>query len=406
MDIDNFTESLNSGNPYTPPPMAPHQLLEREIVFDNKTGNLRQAGSLDLNGRFFKAIKARCERDLFFFGKFILGLDKMTSSLHRVICHRVQKTPPYRKLLLIPRDCFKTTIVSKALPIHKFIQPKENNCYWPGHDGLETKILLTCETSDRAKKHVQWVEVHFEKNKLLRSLWPHKIWESPKREARAWNSEQFYLPRDYRLEQSDPSMQGMGVGGAIAGAHPTDLINDDLVSLEAANSESVMTTAIEWQMVSRALMEDQMKSLEYTIGTRWAVNDLYGHMIDEDPTIDVYVRSLLENGESIFPEAFPTSYVNDVMKREYQHMFPLLYMNDPRDSSLVDFKEDLLRFYNINGDYIEYEEDDRDNQILELMCPAQKEEEPAIPFGTEMDSIGDVYDVLKGRADYLMTKSS
>ena len=349
-------------------PDAPkrEQLLEEVII--SKSGQVRQAGSTDFNSRFIKLLKKKAETDLFFFAKSILGLDRMTPHLHKEVCAFIQKIPPYRKLILLPRDTFKSTIVAKALPVHKFIQPKEHNVYWPGHDGLETKILLTCETVHHASKHIQWIEIHFQRNRLLRGLWPEKCWENPKRDARKWNSELFYLPRELHFEQSDPTMQGIGVGGAITGAHVTDLINDDLISLEAAQSETVMDRAEEWQVVSRALMEDQDISQEFTIGTHWAVNDLYVRMQQRDPTLAVYKRALVENGRTIFPEEFTMARIEQ-MKDEFGFMFPLLYMNNPKDSKLTDFQESDIRTYRWDGDSMVFDADDRDSKILDLISP-------------------------------------
>jgi len=346
---------------------TPRQQLIKEVVI-SKSGEVRQAGSTDPNGRFIKLIKRKAESSLYFFAKSILGLNRMVSHLHGEVCDVLQKWPPYRKLILLPRDCFKSTIVAKALPIHKFIQPKENNAYWPGHDGLETKILLTCETAHHASKHIQWVEIHFQRNQLLKALWPEKCWENPKRDARKWNSELFYLPRELHFEQSDPTMQGIGVGGAITGAHVTDIINDDLISLEAAQSEAVMDKADEWQMVSRALMEDQETSQEYTIGTHWAVNDLYVRMQQRDPTIETYKRSLVENGKSIFPEEFSMPLIEQ-LKHEFGFMFPLLYMNNPKDAKLVDFREELIRRFRWEEDNMIFDSDPRDEAILGLVAP-------------------------------------
>ena len=337
----------------------------QEVVI-TKTGEVKQAGTTDPTGRFIKLIKRKAESSLYFFCKSILGLDRLVPHLHGEVCNVLQTWPPYRKLILLPRDCFKSTIVAKGLPIHKFIQPKENNIYWPGHDGLETKILLTCETAHHASKHIQWIQQHFQRNQLLRAIWPEKIWKNPKRDARKWNSELFYLPRELQFEQSDPTMQGIGVGGAITGAHVTDIINDDLISLEAAQSESVMDKADEWQMVSRALMEDQETSQEYTIGTHWAVNDLYVRMQQRDPTIETYKRSLIEDGKSIFPEEFSMPLIEQ-LKHEFGFMFPLLYMNNPKDAKLVDFKEELIRRFRWEGDNMLFDPDPRDEAILGLV---------------------------------------
>jgi len=262
MDI---LDALSQDSPaYVPPPPSA-QTLQREVVIQ-RNGEARQAGTTDPNGRLLKLVKKRSEVDLHFFCKAVLGLTRLTNHLHKDVCEFIQRIPPYRKLIMLPRDCFKSTIVAKALPLHKFIQPKESNLYWPGHDGLECKILLSCETEHHASKHIQWIQQHYERNALLRALWPDKCWEAPRRQARKWNSSMFFLPRELSFEQSDPTMQGIGVGGAITGGHFTDLINDDLISLEARGSESVMETAKEWQRVSRPLMEDLDTSQEYTIG--------------------------------------------------------------------------------------------------------------------------------------------
>ena len=375
------------------------QKLRKEVVIE-KSGNVRQAGTTDLNGRLIKLLKKKCEQSLFFFSKSILGLDRLTPHLHKEVCQFIQTHPPYRKLILLPRDCFKSTIVAKALPMHKFIQPKSDNIYWPGHDGLETKVLLTCETAHHASKHIQWIQIHFQKNQLLRTIWPEKCWENPKRDARKWNSELFYLPRELQFEQSDPTMQGIGVGGAITGAHVTDLINDDLISLEAAQSETVMDRAEEWQVVSRALMEDMEFSHEYTIGTHWSVNDLYVRMRQKDPTIATYKRSLIEDGKSIFPEEFTMPIINQI-ENSFGFMFPLLYMNNPRDAKLTDFmEEDIRRFRETEDEFI-FPADPRDKTLLDLVAPQPVETDKSANRFRKLNSWSDI---KPSRDEYLQIK--
>jgi len=373
--------------------------LLKEVVIA-PSGEVRQAGTTDPPARFIKLLRSKCENDLYFFAKSILGLDRLVPHLHQTVCKFIMKQPPYRKLILLPRDTFKSTMVAKALPIHKFIQPRDNNIYWPGHDGLETKVLLTCETAHHASKHIQWVEIHFVKNQLLRSFWPEKCWENPKRDARKWNSEMFFLPRELRFEQSDPTMQGIGVGGAITGAHVTDLINDDLISLEAAQSESVMDKAEEWQIVSRALMEDQEISGEYTVGTHWSVNDLYTRMQNNDPTIETYKRSLVEDGKCIFPEEFSQTVIKQ-LEDSFGFMYPLLYMNNPRDAKLTDFQEDDIRRFRINGEQFEFDYDERDGNLLELLAPKPIETDKSANRFVQHDSWADV---KFGRDEYMKAK--
>ena len=150
----------------------------------------------------------------------------------------------------------------------------------------------------------------------------------------------------------DPTVYAIGVGGAITGSRPNVIIKDDLISLEAANSDVVMRSAIEWHKVSRALLDEFEKetgaeSLEFIIGTKWAVFDLYTFVLDGDEetppdySVEVLIRKILEpdsNGDPrpIWPERFPPDRIEQ-LRKEFGSMFFLLYMNEASDPNLVDF---------------------------------------------------------------------
>ncbi len=342
---------------------------------------VRQAGTTDVGSSIetpaVKMLRLNAEQSLYFFCRTILGFDRLTDHLHLEVCNFVQKCPPNRKLILLPRDCFKTTIVSKGLPIHIFIQSEEANIYIPGRLGSHLKILLACETEANGQKHVQWMERQLEGNALLRALWPHMVWEKAKAQARAWNSTEFFLPRTLAADQSDPTMKTIGVGGAITGAHVDVIINDDLATRNAMNSPAIMADAIECQQLSRSLLEDQTNSLEFTVGTHWAVSDIYASMRKIDPTIQVYKRSLVEKGKIIFPEEFTWDDIADLKAVQGEPMFALLYQNDPTDVALCDFDVNMIRWFTFEGERLVFVEDKRDREYEEMMLqPRPRAEEP------------------------------
>src|SRR5712691_5294920 len=116
------------------------------FVVDPRTGKVREAGTLgEDGGTSIRRLKEACERDLYLFVKFILGRDYLTDSLHWPITRWLQAPTSQRKLLLLPREHAKTSIVSHGLPIHVLIQPAESNIYVPGIDGADCRILLACE---------------------------------------------------------------------------------------------------------------------------------------------------------------------------------------------------------------------------------------------------------------------
>jgi hypothetical protein len=332
-----------------------------EIVVDRATGQARQAGATEAEGAWIEGVKRRAEASLYVFAKAILGRDYLTKSLHRPVCEWLQARPPDRKLLLLPREHCKTTIVAHALPLHILIQPRDHNVYFPGMAGEDQRVVLAGETDQRTTDALRVIKAATETNEVLRALWPHRVWDRPSQQALKWNDKEIILPR--KAEWPDPSIRCIGVGGAVTGSHPSVLIKDDLVTLEAANSPTVMQTAITWHIASRALI-NAPGCLEYTIGTRWAVNDLYEYIQRNDPSVESITRAVVENGAPIYPQMFSLEKVAQ-LQREFGVLFPLLYMNSAADPTLVDFDMTMLRDFEISGGLLRFQEDDRDLAIAE-----------------------------------------
>lgn len=343
--------------------------MENEILYDvelvtDRKGRVRQAGTVDPAGEAIRKTRIRAEKDLYFFCKVVLKRDYLTPTLHGPVCDWLTKTPPVRKMLLLPRRHAKTSIVSHGLPLHILIQPQEHNLYWPGLAGCDMKILMAGEVEKRAAENMGVIRMVFEQNPTFRGLWPHLCWENPRRQAFAWNNTSLVIPRNVHFP--DPSIRAAGAGGAITGTRPHVAIKDDIVSEEAANSPQVMQNAIDWHRNTRALYEDQDRSLEYIIGTRWAVNDLYSNIIQNDPTVDHMIRSIIEDGRPIYPEAFTMEAIEQ-LRAGMGVMFSLMYMNNVGSPDLVDFPEGELRFFRREGSVLFFDDDYRDNSLEKKM---------------------------------------
>src|SRR3990170_1412990 len=164
-----------------------------EIVVDRKSGLARQAGADTPEGAWVLGFKLRAERSLYVFCKGVL----------------------------LPREHGKTSLVSHGLPIHILIQPKDGNIYFPDEEGADQRIILIGETETRATDAMRVIQSAFEMNDTIRALWPHRVWDNPRRESKKWNERECIIPRP--AEYPDPSIRAIGVGGAVTGAHPTVL---------------------------------------------------------------------------------------------------------------------------------------------------------------------------------------
>jgi hypothetical protein len=392
-------EAPPAVDPYTPSIPDP-----RELVIDGKTGRVRQAGAVQDEGKWILDLKQSAEQDLYVFTKMILKRSYLTPALHGRGCRFLQRRPPYRKMLLWPRKHAKTSVVGHGLPIHVLIQPKEHNVYLPGKDGRDTRILLACEKAGLAEERLRVIMFNFESNELLRALWPHCCWKVPRRDSKKWNESEIILPRPTAF--GDPSIRTIGVDGAVTGARVDCAIKDDLISIEAANSAVVMQTAIDWHINTRALYESD-DIPEFIIGTRWAVGDLYDYIMTEEKSVDVSVRSILEDGELIYPEKFtmlpePGKTSIPDLQKEFGVLFWLLYMNSVNNSELTDFNFDQLRFYTIADGKFHFDEDGRDMEIKTRITPVER---PVSDGLRGVRLTPEIQDQLFRRTEYLRFKT-
>lgn len=374
--------------------------LKGEFVVDRKTGQVRHAGATTPAGDYVMQFKKRAEESLYVFAKGVLGLERLNVSLHREGAIWLQRIPPYRKLLLWPRDHLKTSIVGRALPIHILIQPPESNVYFPGmiKEGASTRVLLANETATNAEHQLRWIEARFESCDILKALWPHRCWDNARKQSRKWSEKEMIIPRT--TDYPEASIETIGVGGAVTGRHYDVMIKDDLISIDAANSSAIMNTAINWHLASRALLDDPDKGLEFIIGTRWAVHDLYSEIIDTDDSVEVLIKSAIEDGQPVFPEMFTLQTLNRLAK-ELGPKFYLLYMNSAESSELTDLDMSKVRTFNISGEGIHFSEDERD---LPLGDVETYETIPPEIRGLPLNK--QTYDMVFRRNEYLRAKSS
>ena len=377
-----------------------------EFTIDRRTGQVRQAGASSPAGKYVMEFKKAAEENLFVFAKGVLGLDRLQRPLHTSVATWLQRIPnvtgdgSYRKLLLIPRDHLKTSICSRSLPIHLLIQPKEHNVYRPGEDGRNARILLATETVDLAKKQLRWIENRMESCEILRALWPHCVWANSRRDSKKWTEEAMLIPRTEDYPEN--SVEVAGVGTAITGRHYTIQIFDDLVTFEASRSQLVMSEAIEWFKASRALMDDPDTGLEFTLGTKWAVYDLYAEIMNNDTSVECKVMSAIENGEVIFPRphlknwGFTKSNLAQ-LQRELGSRFFLLYMNSTENPELCPIDMTQVRTFTVHEGKVAFAEESRDLRLDDTL-PLDPRTQSQVR-GIKSDSTN--YDATLGRIEYL-----
>jgi len=267
---------------------------------------------------------------LFWFNKAVLGFKDLTVSCHGPLCEFADSNKKQFKLMLMPRDHLKTSCISIGATLQR--QARD----------VEHRQLLGNETATNAQHFLRSIRQHVERNRVFRALYSEII---PKdiRKVR-WNDSELDFNRQGNYPE--PSIEAIGMTGAATSRHYTHITYDDPISEEAVKSEKTMQDTINRMSSSLDLLTNSEKDSIWLVGTRWALWDVYSVWIETFGTrLGRLVRSIIEDGEIIWPERFSADTI--ALKRGLlgEYRFSCTQMNNPRNAELQDLNVEDFRFF-------------------------------------------------------------
>lgn len=273
---------------------------------------------------------------LFFFSKAVLGYNKLTEKCHGPVCEWYDRNGMRFKMLLMPRDHYKTTVgtISRSL---------QAVCKNP-----ERRRLILNEVGTNTERWLRTIQSHAEKNKRFRTLYS-KIIPKDLRKVR-WNSTETDFVRQGHYPE--PTIVGLGMTGTKTSQHFTDITVDDPVSEEAAKSPKVMQDAIDRLKTLEAIFVEPEDGTLDVVGTRWTFHDVFDFLMKAyGNDLSIFKRSVIENDELIFPELMSWKTLARIRRTQGEYLFSCLYMNTPRNPDLQDFNVDDIKFFEFTPDY-------------------------------------------------------
>lgn len=296
----------------------------------------------DILGRelFIAFITTHGYHNLYFFNKWILGYDKMVDHLHRELCEFAEDStldpadePTKRHGYIIPRGHYKSTCISIG------------KATWKGIRREDMRLAIFHEKSKQAEGFLGVISAHFQRNKLIRALYPERCPPIPIPKEWKWTKSEINLPRE--KPEKETTFSAHGVGSAQQGFHYTDMVWDDLIGEEAAGNADVMDKVIDWMTKGESLSVTPHTLLLDLIGTRWAMEDIYSWAMD-NMTMEWFHRSAVIEDEGtprpIFPEQFTMEILDELAKRDF-FIFSCQYLNEPGSKDIQDFDLKDLRYY-------------------------------------------------------------
>lgn len=311
--------------------------------------------------------------NLYYFAKMILRFRKMqenpelTKNLHWIMCAAVMKDG-LKEVIEIPRDHYKSTIYSQALPIWRalpFLDSDANYMLKLGYSDAfiewmrrahnqDVRILIVSETQLNAVKLGTKLSTHYENNDLFKYLYPEVIPDA----SCVWNNESLHQRRTPEGRQhGEGTFDLAGVGAALQSKHYDDIYQDDLVGKKALNSEAHMDTTIEYHQLLVGAFDSHISNggrdnNEVVVGNRWSYRDLNSHIRANEPYFNFITHSALGGccslhpyGTPIFPEAFSIEKLARWKQRLGSYLFSCQFLNFPINPEICKFELKNLRYY-------------------------------------------------------------
>lgn len=297
-------------------------------------------------------------QSLFFFSRAILAFDKMDIDIHGQLCQDLENYKKnIRKAIILPRDWYKSTIATICYPI------------WRAVNNPNIRILITQNTYTNACAKLSAIKQIFDNNALFRTCYPELL---PKNKN-TWSSDCLMVNRTINCPEG--TFEAAGTGTAVTGRHYDLVIEDDTVSPDKDNMSGLMMQptqaeiekAIGWHRLATPLLIEPLESQILVIGTRWAENDLLGHIIENNKNdigiqYSITMRAAREdangypdpNGKVVWPKRFPVEVLKSIEAELGPYMFASLYLNSPTDAINQLFKREWINYYQTLPEHLIY----------------------------------------------------
>ncbi len=302
---------------------------------------------MELNAETIERLREQGRKSLFFFARVILGFGDLVKDVHLPIARMVQDYKNNRRcVVIIPRSWFKSTLVSISYPI------------WRAINDPNVRVLIAQNSYDNACKKLQAIAGVFEKNELFRALYAEVLPDSSCR----WTNECLEVKRT--KAHPEGTFEAVGVGTTVTSRHYDVIIEDDTVCAKKDDMTGILQQptqmdiekAIGWHSLAHPLLLHPLQSQIVIVGTRWAVGDIIGYVLENFPDYKIVSRAITENedGESatleeggriVWPERFNEETYQELLRSEGRYMFASMYLNNPTSAINQTFQREWVQYY-------------------------------------------------------------
>lgn len=209
-------------------------------------------------------------QSLFLLAKHLLGYKDLNWRTHGSAV-RALESPKKRKLILMPRGTFKSSLCSVAYPIFRLINdPNE-------------RILIDSELYTNSKNLLREIKLHLSDVKMTELFGDFRTRDT-------WNEGEIIIAqRTKKLKEASITCTGMGA--EKTGQHYSCIIMDDMNSPSNSGTPEGREKVIEHYKYMNAILEPNGTIV--VVATRYAADDLPGHLLNSEVFVDKETNTLV-----------------------------------------------------------------------------------------------------------------
>lgn len=215
---------------------------------------------------YLELLRETYKNSLFATCKHLLGMKDITWQTHGDMI-RALEDDTKRKLLVMPRGTMKSSIGVVGYSIWRLMRnPNE-------------RILIDSEVYTNSKNFLREIKAHLASREFIEIFgdWRGPVWSE---------GEIFISTRTKKLKEG--SIVVSGIGKTLVGQHFDTIIHDDLNSGNNSGSTEMRKKVVDHYRMNLAILEPDGTSV--VIGTRYAVDDSIGHIIEHEIGYDEACR--------------------------------------------------------------------------------------------------------------------
>lgn len=285
-----------------------------------------------------KHLRHLARTDLYFLLRYLLNRYDIEHPWLFERCREVE-ADPNGHLDLWAREHYKSTIITFGKTIQDILASHGDYPVLPE----ELTFGLFSHTRPLAKGFLRQIKSEFERNDVLKELFPDILWSDPKRNAPKW-SEDDGISVKRKGNPKEQTIEAWGVvDGQPIGKHFKVLLYDDIVVPASVTNPDQMAKTLESLQNSYNLGAEG--GTKRFIGTRYHFNDAYRSIIDAKTVVPRIYPATEDGTPTGEPVLLTRERIAEKRREQGPYIFGCQLLLNPQADETQGFQPGWLKYY-------------------------------------------------------------